>query len=179
MKSRTDIELFQLTKAGRNDAFEELFHRYRQKAFNVAYRTTGVYEAAEDIVMESFIKLYQTDNRINTSFSSYFYRLVINTCYNYVRKQNRTTSIPDESIVRAPEESDPLQAALMTEAEENARKALDSLPVKLRCAFILTKYEGLSYRETSEIMHVSEKALGSMISRAREKLQKYYREEMK
>ncbi|MBR4748282.1 MAG: RNA polymerase sigma factor [Abditibacteriota bacterium] len=174
MESKTDLELLGSFAAGDDAAFEELFRRYRQKAFNVAYRALGSREAAEDVVIETFVRLYGGDLRIRQDFSSYFYRMVVNNSLSYMRRQRSHAPLTDDISPDRQHSSDPMHMALKNEAEEEARRALDALPDSQKMAFILIKYEGLSYREASSIMKVSEKAVDSLMSRARAGLKKYF-----
>ena len=179
MRNKTDLELVALLSTGKTDALQELFVRYQQKAFNIAYHTLGSAEAAEDVVMETFIKLSETKHKITTDFSSYFYRMIVNRCYNYARRENKVLHLLSEEQVCTADNSDPYVIAVEAEAEAEARKALDSLPINQRTAFTLVRLEGMSYRESARVMNISEKALESLMSRARENLKKYYQSKEK
>ena len=179
MFEQKDLDLLYLARAGDKIAFEKLFNRYHQKAFNVAYRTVGSIETAEDMVMDAFIKVYESEQKINIDFAPYFYRIVIINCINYIRKNKRVISLLDQDLLFAPDSSDPVNAVLSNESAKDAFKALSLLPENQKIAFVLIKYEGLSYKEVSLIMKISVKAIESLMSRAKQSLKDYYFKEAK
>jgi RNA polymerase sigma-70 factor (ECF subfamily) len=174
MKNKTDIELYKLTKTGDNAAFEELFRRYHQKGFNIAFRLLASPEAAEDAVMETFVRLYKADYNITVDFPAYFYRAVINQSYNHIRSKNKENRLFGEAAFS--QKDDPMNVTLEKLKEQQAEKALLSLPERQRAAFVLIAYEGLSYKDAANVMKISVKAIEALISRARENLKKVFKD---
>ena len=173
MIERNDVELLEMARNGDLSAFELLFKKHHQTALNIAFRIVGSVEAAEDIVMEAFLKIYSSGHKIKTDFNAYFYRIVVNKSLNFTRRNKRISTEIDLDYLSSDSEN-PLSEIINKDAAKEAFKALDSLPPAQKTAFILLKYEELSYKEAADIMNISVKALESLMSRAKEKLRKYY-----
>jgi len=173
MQEKDDIELLYMSRGGNMKAFECLFNKYHKKAFNISFKTTGSTEMAEDIVMDAFLKIYTSHFRIKSGFSSYFYKIVINMSINHIKKSKKIlTDIDFELFVSNLNE--PSEEFFKKEHIKKAWKALNSIPISQKTAFILIKYEEMTYKETAEIMGISVKALESLMTRAKENLKKYY-----
>ncbi len=173
MQEKDDIELLCMTQSGDMKAFECLFKRYHQKALNISFRTVGSIELSEDIVMESFIKIHNSNVKIKSNFKSYFYKIVLNTSINYIKKNKRFINDIDLNMLSSGK-NNPMEEAMNKEEIKDAWLALNSLPLSQKTAFVLVKYEELTYKEASEIMGISVKALESLMARAKENLKKYY-----
>jgi RNA polymerase sigma-70 factor (ECF subfamily) len=116
--------------------------------------------------------------RVQSRFSTWLYRIATNVCLNEVRKrhfravhQPLSTSDEPESVLSAGETGSGPDKLLERQAIVRViREALGEIPEKQRTAFILNKYQEFSYAEVAEIMKTSEKAVKSLIHRARETL---------
>ncbi|MBC8508185.1 MAG: sigma-70 family RNA polymerase sigma factor [Anaerolineales bacterium] len=150
---------------------------------------------AEDILQETFIKAYKAFPNFNgrSKISTWLYRIATNEALMFLRKKR-----PDTISVEVPKEDDgdeiqkPIQivdwcclpeAELMSdEAKKYLGESVDQLPENLKMTFILRDIEGLSTRETAEILEISETAVKTRLHRARlqlrEILTSYYRERL-
>ncbi|HQN20287.1 MAG TPA: sigma-70 family RNA polymerase sigma factor, partial [Syntrophobacteraceae bacterium] len=103
------------------------------------------------------------------AFRNYFYRTLTHICIDRTRKRHPA------SIDDVPDVPDPLpgppEILIDRERRARVRKALDTLPPNQKAAIILKHYEGLSYAEIAEILGVTPKAVGGLISRAGASLQ--------
>ncbi len=179
-----DAELMLRFKAGDRGAFEALFDHHCASLVNFAYRFVRSREVAEELAQEVFLRVYDAAPGYSprAKFTTWLYRIATNLCLNEVRRprfraahESLDCPGPDDSgagpIELADRASIAADVMLQRRAISDAlRKALDQLPEKQRAAFILNKYEELSYAEVAAVMAVSEKAVKSLIHRAKEAL---------
>jgi len=173
-----DEELLKRVAQNDEQAFCELFTRYKNKVFNLVYRYVGTYYEAEELTQDIFLKVYNSVHKFRgeSRFSTYLYRIAVNVCKNYKRKKQPTVvSIEDPEIstdLSAPASSEP--DAILAEKKKRViiQEVLDSLPPNQKTAFILSKYENYSYAQIAEIMKISVSAVESLLFRAKQNLKK-------
>lgn len=164
-------------------ACQLLVERYREQVIRTAYHILGNMEDAEDLSQEIFIDILQSVQqfRRSSALGTWIYRVTVNRAINMERKKSRRSFIVrmTELIGRlAPDgtrETDTIASPVTdTQAEDRQilRLAIEGLPEKQRIAFILNKYDGLSYRQVADIMETGLPAVESLIHRARINLQK-------
>jgi len=171
-KEFTDEELMGRLRDGDRDAFSELVMRHTNRYYSLAYRMLSSREEAEDIVQEAFLTLWSSptswDGGRETKFTTWFYRVVWNSCIDRKRKQ-RPLQMDDG--FDPPDEGRGAEEALeMKRRKENIDACIGELPVSQQTALALCFYEGVSNRVAAEIMGVSVKALESLLMRAKAKL---------
>src|SRR5579875_37219 len=181
----SDEQLLACHAAGHRQALDELFRRYRQPAYRVAYRLLGHEADALDAVQEGFIKalihLHSFQGR--SSFKTWLLRVVSNAALDLGRQRHRRDAV---SLDASPHKDLP-DARLLT-ADETGRqlerddlrrqldRALDCLSEVQRQTFVLFADGGLSYREIAEVMHTSVGTVMSRLFYARRKLRNYLNE---
>jgi len=169
----SDARLMLRFKDGDAGAFELLFSRHLHAIVNFSYRFVRNRQIAEELAQEIFLKVYTgaSGYEAQAKFTTWLYRIATNVCLNEIRKPRfRATHEPLEETLPV-NSGTALDAHLDRRAIAHAiRRALEQLPVKQRAAFILNKYQELSYAEVSEIMGISEQAVKSLIHRAKETL---------
>jgi RNA polymerase sigma-70 factor (ECF subfamily) len=177
-----DEELLQRYQAGERVALEEIFRRYRQPAYRVAFRLLGNEADALDAVQEGFVKalthLHGFQGR--SSFKTWLLRVVSNAALDLGRQRGRREAVPLDAANNGDVMPRQLQAA-----DESGRgleradlrmlldQALATLSDVQRQTFVLYADAGLSYREVAEAMQTS---IGTVMSRlyyARQKLRAY------
>jgi RNA polymerase sigma-70 factor (ECF subfamily) len=169
----SDARLMLRFKQGDREAFELLFSRHTRAMINFAYRFVRNREMAEELAQEIFLRIYEGAGRYQAQakFTTWLYRIATNVCLNELRKPRyRASHEPLEealSIGRDAVSGERLERQAVSSA---IRNALEQLPDKQRAAFILNKYQELSYSEVSEVMKLSDKAVKSLIHRAKETL---------
>ncbi|HXV78701.1 MAG TPA: sigma-70 family RNA polymerase sigma factor [Candidatus Binatia bacterium] len=171
-----DEELVALARNGDPKAFEELVERHKQKAYRIAFDFARDREEAKDLSQEAFLRAYthlkNFDGR--SGFYTWFYRILVNICLDYKRRQKRA---PAEEFNEAVENQlDPTgmpQKSLSPDqhvvAQQLSRKvgaALAALPPKQRTAFILKNNQGLSIKEIAETMQTAEGTVKIHLHRA-------------
>ena len=167
--NETDIKLLLKAQHGNKLAFEELFNRYYKKAVNVAYKVLGNLASSEDVAMDSFMDMYNLEINKDINFNSYFMRVVVNNSLNVIKKNKRFVGEYNDDIMVSCED-DPYLIVSDSENMAYIQNCLKELPDSQRIAFVLVKYEGYSYKETASIMKTTEKAVESLLWRARKKL---------
>ena len=156
----TDEELVAKSKGGDAESFNELILRWERPIYVLAYRTIGREEDARDVCQDTFLRAFRAlpGFRGQAKFSSWLYRIAVNLCRDWVRKERRTP------VVQAPEDVDLMDlaaAAAPTESIEDviARKdqtraverAMTRLPDEQRTAIVLKEYHGLTFQEIAEV----------------------------
>lgn len=156
-------------KAGDLSAFEVLFERYGRKLYGLCLRMSGNQEDAEDLLQEVFVILLNKIKsfRGESKFSTWLYRVAVNTCLNHIRKRR------DDVITLEGEQIPPLESNFDgDQAVKRAalRRAIVGLPPGYRAAVILHDIQGFNHKEIAEIMGISEGASKSQLFKARRKL---------
>ncbi len=165
---------------GDANAFESIVREYEKNVYNLALRMSGDREDALDISQEAFLKAYHSlrSFRGDSKFSVWLYRIVSNTCLDFLRERKRRAEVP---LVRGDEgEEEPTQIrdeSLSPEAllerrltREALRRGLDSLPEDQRKILLLREIQGFSYEEIGRILSLESGTVKSRIFRARKKL---------
>lgn len=166
---RSDRELVSECLAGSQQAFGALVDRYQKVVFNVAYRMTNDYDAADDITQSVFIKSFEKMSSFNPKFKffSWLYRIAVNESLNYVNRNKRTEELSPD--LRANQKT-PEQAYSEAEVGEKLEEALMQLDPKYRIVVVLKHFRDCSYREISDILQIPEKKVKSRLFTARQLL---------
>lgn len=171
-----DEALVALCQQGQAHCFEELVRRYMGKAFHIAFDFTRDQESAKDLSQDAFLRAYSNIKRFDgrSSFYTWFYRIVVNLCLDYVRRRGRVSW---ESLDHSADESSgprqlvdtqyqPDQDAMAGEAQRRANATLESMPNKQRTAFLLRNHEGLPIAEIATVMKTTEGTVRVYLHRA-------------
>lgn len=177
-----------ISKAMEGDqaAFEQIVYAFEKKVYNIAYRMFGNEHDALDASQEIFIKLYKNIHhfKFNSSFSTWFHRMIMNTCIDEYRKKNRQNKqaysldepihTQDDEIERQQRTKDlePEELFLKKEKIKEIQRALSALKEEHRAMIILRDVRGHSYEEISQILDCSIGTVKSRISRARSSMKK-------
>ena len=157
MTSRGDADSALIERYLRGDvnAFNDLMRAHEDRVFAVCLRMLRDREAALDATQETFITVFRKVDRFagHSAFSTWLYRVAVNTCYDHARRAGRRGTEP------FPEGHDP--------ADTRAEAALAKLPAEFRSAVILCDAEGLSLQTASEILGVPIGTVKSRIFRGR------------
>jgi RNA polymerase sigma-70 factor (ECF subfamily) len=165
---------------GEKRAFGELVERYQNRLLNFVYRTTGDRERAEDLVQETFIRVYRHLHRFDQSkkFSTWIYTIASNLAKNELRNRSRNPLVLFQTLLKNREaDARPLEWEDNTYRPDDLfRKrhlksqvdaAVEQLPEHHRTVFILREMEGKTYEEISEITRTNLGTVKSRLNRAR------------
>ncbi len=166
----SDESLMDLVVKADHEAFSVLVTRYTNMFYAAAYRSCGDQDAAEDIVQDAFLKLWNKpqvwDSSRGAKFSTWFYRVVTNQAIDYMRKKKKTKG--SDALERISDDRDDAQETMeRAEKEAMLEGAIQDLPERQKTALNLCFYEGLSNKDAAGIMGVSVKGLESLLMRAK------------
>ena len=157
----SDEELVTRSIGGDPESFNQLVLRWERPIYALAYRVIGREEDARDVCQETFLRAFRALNgfRGQAKFSSWLYRIALNLCRDWVRRERRAP------VVQPPEDMDLMELAAASEPSEPiedlvARKdlakaverAMALLPEEQRTAIGLKEYHGLTFQEISDLV---------------------------
>ncbi|HXI30058.1 MAG TPA: sigma-70 family RNA polymerase sigma factor [Vicinamibacterales bacterium] len=157
----TDEELVARSIGGDSESFNELVLRWERPIYALAYRTIGREEDARDVCQETFLRAFRAlpGFRGQAKFSSWLYRIALNLCRDWIRRERRAP------IVQPPEDVDVMELAAASEPSESiedlvarkdlsraVEKAMALLPDEQRTAIVLKEYHGLTFQEIAELL---------------------------
>ena len=176
----TDEELIARFQNGDAYAFDLLVRRYKDPLLNFIFRFLGDLVEAEDIVQETFFRVYKNKHYYKevAKFSTWIYTIAGNLAKTELRRRKRRKvfSIHKETAAEKELElpdlkSDPEKEVNTVVTEKIIQKAITSLPQKFRQVIVLRDIQGFSYEEISSIIKVPLGTVKSRVNRARLKLQ--------
>ncbi|MFN8378401.1 MAG: sigma-70 family RNA polymerase sigma factor [Anaerolineae bacterium] len=169
LKSLSDVDLVELAKGGRREAFGELYERYAEKIYSYVYFRTGNHHDAEDLTARVFFRAMahiESYTERGVPFQAWLYRIAHNLVANWHRDQGRRRIIPlDEFIASSMKSDAPDKQAEESEERENLKRAIRRLPEERQQLLALKFVDGLSNVEIGEIMDRTEGAIKSLYHR--------------
>ena len=162
-------EIVQRCKAGDLAAFEKLFHLYGKKLYSLCMRMSGNSHEAEDLMQEIFVILIKKIKafRGDSKFSTWLYRVAVNTCISQLRKKKK-------NLVPLAEEDEPAKILSVQPSpvaqRETLKKAIASLPPGYRTAIVMHDIQGFNHAEIAETLGISVGASKSQLFKARRKM---------
>ncbi len=181
----TEQQLISGIKEGDEQAFKELVDKYQELVVNVCNSFLHDRDDALDVSQEVFIKVFHSVDTFkgDSKISTWLYRIAVNKSLNFLRSKKRKNIFSSLDLLLEGEQNNPADS--VADSEENAEEqisrnedierviaVIDQLPKKQKTAINLNKFEGLSYKEISEIMNISVTETGVLINRAKSKIQK-------
>jgi RNA polymerase sigma-70 factor (ECF subfamily) len=180
--------------AGDRVEFARLVDAYSTQIYRLALKMLADEQDAEDVLQNTFMKALQSIKNFEgrSSLSTWLYRIAVNEALMSLRRQKSTVSVAmdyedDEDAFQHPTQFTdwcclPEEDLLSAESKKHLDVAIRRLPERLRVVFILRDIEGLSIRETSEALDLTETAVKTRLLRARlnlrEQLSSYYGERL-
>jgi RNA polymerase sigma-70 factor (ECF subfamily) len=166
--------------AGEKRAFNELVERYQTRLLNFVYRTTGDRERAEDLVQETFIRVYRHLHRFDQTkkFSTWIYTIASNLAKNELRNRSRNPLVLFQAIKKNWDaDARPLEWEDNTYRPDDlfrkrhlrrmVESAVSELPEHHRTVFVLREMEGKTYEEIADITKCNLGTVKSRLNRAR------------
>lgn len=166
------------SRKGDPEAFAALVQRYQRMIDAVLYRMTGSLADAEDLAQDTFIQAYRQLERFRgeAGFSSWLYRIAVNTCLNWQKTKSRRDCLHRLWANEQPQAQNDGVASGTEGAGQLANQvhaALLRLPAKQRAAVILTTYENLSHAGAARVLGCSETTVSWRLFAARRKLKRF------
>ncbi|MFC1557859.1 RNA polymerase sigma factor [candidate division KSB1 bacterium] len=176
----SDEELIERFQNGDVYAFEQIVQRYKDQLLNFAYRFLGDIEDSEDIVQETFLRIFRKKNayRNIAKFSTWIYTITGNLAKTELRRRKKRKLLSlsglkyDNKEYEIPDtRKDPEELADSAVKDKIVQNAINSLSPKFKEVIILRDVQELSYEEISSIVKVPLGTVKSRVNRARLKLQ--------
>ncbi len=187
MKKYSDEDLMELFQAGHQTAYDLLFERYKKRMFHFLYRYTHNENDSEDLVQETFLRVYRSRNSYNriAKFSTWLYTIALNLAKTQYKKKQKmelvsfhndemhqtyevTNMIDDHAL-------EPDQMYQKRVLIRYIEKALQKISTDFREVLILRDIQGLSYEEISEVTGFPMGTVKSKLNRGRVQLQQLLR----
>ena len=182
-------------QAGDRAEFARLVDAYSTQTYRLALKMLGIEQDADDVLQNTFMKALLSIEKFEgrSSLSTWLYRIAVNEALMSLRRQKPTVPVAmdyeddDDEIQHPTQFTDwcclPEDELLSAESKGYLDEAIRRLPEKLQVVFLLRDIEGLSIRETSEALDLTETAVKTRLLRARlnlrEQLSTYYGERLK
>lgn len=177
----TDSLVLAGCRAGDTGSLVELVRELSPVAWRIAFRMLADNEAAEDVAQEAMVKVWKKIGRLDNdgSFGPWFYRIVVNCCYDELRRKKREMAKPADEltwhrlgeIIRGDDGSEPTA----DEYGEIMRTVTAELSPKQRAVFVLSDLEGMNNERISEITGLNANSLKSNLYHARKKVKEIIR----
>jgi len=168
-----DEDIIERLKNGDKNQLVSVIEKYKKMIISLCYSYTQDYGEAEDLSQEVFISFYKSINnfRGDSKISTYLYRITVNKCITY--KKKRSVKMIFSGLFSHGKEE-----GISVIDRNEVRQAVRDLPEELKNPIILYYYLGLSYKEISDVLEISERAVEGRIYRGKNKLKdKLNREE--
>jgi len=172
-------ELMPLVASGDKQAFSCLMARHRNTVYGIVYRFFKTPQEADDVFQEVFLKVWRSagEYKPTAQFTTWLYTITANQCKSELaslwRRNVRLIGsfwAEDAEKRIVPFTPSAEETAANNQQAEQVRRAVDALPAKQRLVLILSRYEGLSYKEIAEVMQCSVASVESLLFRARKGL---------
>ena len=167
--------------AGDTNAFALLVESHEERLLRLCQRLLGNPEEARDAAQEVFLKAYRKAGEVRPQGQVYtwLYRVAVNHCLNKLRRRKLVRFLrwedPEDRDVPAfdPPDgaADPAAALDARRRWQATRRAIDKLPENQRMVLVLVRFEGLSYKQTAEVLGITEGAVESRLVRAMRRLE--------
>lgn len=170
-----DLRLIERYLAGDEYAIEELVMKYQRKIYALAYRMTEEIEDSKDVTQKTFLQAFKNIKgfRRECAFYTWLYQIALNICLSHLKKEQVTEEL-NESLSGG--EGGALGVIIEKERELYLKDSLKKLPERQRMTIILRAYEGLSLKETAEVMRCSEGAVKAHYHNGIKKLKEILKE---
>lgn len=156
----TDEELVAKSIGGDTDSFNQLVLRWERPIYGLAYRVIGREEEARDVVQETFLRAFRSlaGFKGQAKFSSWLYRIALNLCRDWIRRERRApfaTTPDDVDVIELAGETEPRERpdelVSRRDLSRAVAKAMATLTDEQRTAVILKEYQGLTFQEIADL----------------------------
>lgn len=174
-----DNQLFQEIKQGNKQSFEVLFRNYYAPLCHFAHRFIGDTDDCEEVIQSFFLKIWEKRSGIdiNISVKSYLFGSVRNRCLNYIKHQKIKQQYQSNVTQSTVNDDHSSNSFLEIDLIEKIDQCISALPKRRREIFILSREQGLKYREIADKLGISiktvETQMGHALKELREKLKDY------
>jgi len=176
-----DSELVAAACQGDRSAFAQLLERHGREVYGLVFRLTRDHELASDVAQETWIRAWRglSSFRGDAAFTTWLYRIAVNTAATARRRQARHQQTALADIVEPEDRSQPQPEGRLDQLELRRRlgQALGQLPLGLRTVVVMKDVYGWSHLEIGTALGISVTAAKVRLHRAHQRLQRYLHEE--
>ena len=175
--------LTKLALNGDQQAFAEIVELYKDKIYHLGYRMLSNRHEAEDVVQETFLRVFKSLDRFdpNQKFSTWIYRIATNLCIDRLRKRKATYSLDADmndqdgldgySLIPSDDRT-PESELMISETKQLIYDAIESLPAKYKSVMVLRYLQDLSLQEISDVLGMPVTTIKTRVHRGRDFLRK-------
>lgn len=178
-----EAHLARLALKGDQQAFAEIVGLYQDKLYHMAYRMLSSRQEAEDVVQDTFLRVYKNLDRYDDTmkFSTWIYRIATNLCIDRLRKRKPSYSLDAETTEHEgldgysmipSDNRTPESETLLSEMQATVHKAIDNLPAKYKSVMVLRYLQDLSLQEIGDVLDMPVTTVKTRVHRGREFLRK-------
>jgi RNA polymerase sigma-70 factor (ECF subfamily) len=183
-----DVALMLRLQGGDQGAFQELFQKFSPRILQYVRRFVGSEAQAEEVTQDVFVQVYRFRHRYQpqSRLASWVFTIATNLCLNELRRPERHLRVdlwdrrgddgPEEPQLVDPQAITPEQGAATREMARQLERAVVELPPKQRAALLLSRVDGLAYRDVGEALGCSEGAVKALLFRATQSLKRTLKE---
>jgi len=159
-------------RSGDEFAFVSLYNRYKGPVYAFCYKMMLDSEAAQDVMQETFLRVYENRDRLMKSgaFKSWLFTIARNQCLNWLRKSGKHVTLSEEGHELPPAADTPFTKMEKSEQIRFVTQFLESLKPEYREVLILREYQNLTYEEIAAVTRSSLSAVKSRLFKARRRL---------
>lgn len=172
-----DVELVERHRCGDVRAFNEVYARFEEMVYNLAFRLSGNYEEAADLTQEIFLRVYRHLGSFGgrSSLKTWIFRIAVNHCRDRLSRWRPLTQpigddVSEGEVAYADPSRGPEELAVAADEGRRVAEGLARLPPAFREAVVLRDIEGLSYEEIADVLGVRIGTVRSRIARGRDQL---------
>jgi len=180
-----DVALMLRFQGGDESAFRELFQKFGPRILRYARRLVGSDARAEELTQDVFVQMYRFRHRYRpeSRLATWVYKIATNVCLNELRRPERRLRIdlwgrserderPEGPSLPDPNAPTAEQGASSRELSRQLESAVAALPAKQRAALLLSRVDGLAYRDVARSLGCTEGAVKALLFRATQTLKK-------
>lgn len=173
-EKRVDEDLLAACLSGDSEALQTLFEKHQRRVYSIALNFFGgdeqtAKDATQQVFLKLFVKLEQF--RSEAEFTTWLYRVVVNTCIDEQRKHKRFFPLADLLGLREPRVKKTQEEKYeRREMSDEVQRAVADLKLKLRLPILLKYVEGLSYEEIANVLEISPGTVASRLNRGHKAL---------
>ncbi len=167
-EKQLDYELIKRVQNGDMVAYNEIVSKYKNRLMNTIVRMISSEQEAEDIIQETFLRVYQHRDSFDFRhcFSTWLYTIALNLARNELRKRKRFKFF-DIFDMQGHESEIAVEMKLPSNLPKILENAIETLPNKYKMAFILRDIQEQPYEEVAKIMNIPLGTVKSRVNRAR------------
>lgn len=174
MNEDLDTKLYNEFLSGNKEAFDSLYTKYKSKIHYFILNIIKDSSKAEKIMQDTFMYMLKNKSNLEYSFKNYIYLVAKSRAISYINVEKRRKQIDDKylSDISKDEEADILDDIAKNEHKKEILKTMEKLDDRYKNAIYLTKIEGFSYSEVSDILGESVANVKNLVHRGKSKLRK-------